>query len=85
MPFILALACRYEKLTPAEAIAAATINAAASLGIAAQVGALVPGKHADVLIANVPDYRYLAYRFGANPIETVIKRGRVVSGNRITE
>jgi imidazolonepropionase len=80
MPFIIALACRYEKLTPAEAIVAATINAAASLGVADRVGSLAPGKLADVLIADVPDYRHLAYRFGANPIETVIKRGRVVIG-----
>ncbi len=80
MPFVIALACRYEKLAPAEALAAATINAAASLGIADRVGSLEPGKLADVLIADVPDYRHLAYRFGANPIETVIKRGKVVSG-----
>ncbi|MBI5304898.1 MAG: imidazolonepropionase [Chloroflexi bacterium] len=76
--FVIALACRYCKLTPDEAIAAATINAAASLGIADRVGSLENGKLADVIIANVPDYRHLAYRFGANPIETVIKRGRVV-------
>ncbi len=81
MPFILALACRYEKLTPAQAIVAATINAAASLGVADRVGSLAPGKLADVLlIADVPDYRHLAYRFGANLVETVIKRGRVVVG-----
>ncbi len=80
MPFILALACRYEKLTPAEALVAATINAAASLGIADRVGSLAPGKLADVLIADVPDYSHLAYRFGANPIETVIKRGQIVVG-----
>ena len=78
MPFIIALACRYEKLTPAEAIVAATINAAASLGIADKVGSLEPGKLADVLVADVPDYRHLAYRFGANPVEVVIKRGRIV-------
>ena len=80
MPFVLALACRYGKLTTAEAIVAATINAAYSLGIAERVGSLAPGKIADVLIADVPDYRHLAYRFGTNPIETVIKRGRVVAG-----
>lgn len=79
MPFIIALACRYEKLTPAEAIVAATLNAAYSLGLADRVGSLVPGKLADILIANVPDYRHLAYRFGTNPIEVVIKRGKIVS------
>ena len=77
MPFILALACRYEKLTPAEAIVAGTINAAYALGISDRVGSLTPGKLADVLIADVPDYVHLAYRFGVNPIQTVIKRGRV--------
>lgn len=78
MSFIIALACRYGKLTPAEAIVAATINAAYSLGVADRVGSLTSGKLADVLIADLPDYRHLAYRFGANPIETVIKRGKVV-------
>jgi imidazolonepropionase len=85
MPFIIALATRFGKLTPAEAIVAATINAASSLGIAHQVGSLAPGTFADILIAAVPDYRHLAYRFGANPIETVIKKGRVVSKNKGTE
>ncbi|MBI3742307.1 MAG: amidohydrolase family protein [Chloroflexi bacterium] len=79
MPFVIALACRYEKLAPAEAIVAATINSAASLGIADQVGSLEAGKIADVLIADVPDYRHLAYRFGTNPIEMVIKRGKIIN------
>ncbi len=78
MPFLIALACRYNKLTPAEAIVAATINGAASLGIADRVGSLEKDKLADIIIANVPDYRHLAYRYGVNPVETVIKRGRVV-------
>ncbi len=78
MPFIIALACRYENLTPSEAIAAATINAAASLGRADSIGSLEPGKLADIIIANVPDYRHLAYRFGTNPIACVIKRGQTV-------
>jgi imidazolonepropionase len=78
MSFIIALACRYEKLAPAEAIAAATINAAHSLRVANRVGSLEPGKLADILVADVPDYRHLAYRFGANPIEIVVKRGQVV-------
>jgi imidazolonepropionase len=78
MPFIIALACRYEKFTPAEGIVAATINAAYSLGISERVGALQSGKFADVIIADVQDYRHLAYRFGSNPIETVIRRGKLV-------
>ena len=78
MPFLIALACRYNKLTPAEAIVAATINGAASLGLADRVGSLEKNKLADVIIVNVPEYRHLAYRYGVNPVETVIKRGRVV-------
>jgi imidazolonepropionase len=77
----LALACRYMKLTPAQAIAAATINAAAAIqrheraGSLEPVGSIEPGKQADLLILSVPDYRQLGYRFGANLVETVIKKG----------
>jgi len=77
MQFIQALACRYLKLTPAEALAAATINAAAALGLADRVGSLSPGKQADLLILNVPDYRMLSYRYGTNLVSTVIKKGAV--------
>jgi imidazolonepropionase len=77
MQFAIALACRYLKLTPAQAIAAATINAAAAIGKADQIGSLEPGKQADLLILDVPDYRHLGYRFGTNLVQTVVKRGRV--------
>ncbi len=78
MQFVIALACRYLRLTPAQAIAAATINAAAAIGRAGQVGSLEPGKQADVLILSVSDYRHLGYRFGANLVVNVIKKGEVV-------
>lgn len=78
MPMILAMATRYEKLTTAEAIVAATLNAAYATGVGERVGSLEVGKLADVLIADVPDYRYLAYRYGTNPIRNVIKGGQVV-------
>jgi imidazolonepropionase len=77
MQLVLALACRYLRLTPAQAIAAATTNAAAAIGRAAQVGSIEPGKQADLLILSVPDYRHLGYRFGTNLVETVIKKGKV--------
>lgn len=73
----IALACRYMKITPAQAIAAATVNAAAAVDLADQVGTLEPGKQADLLILDVSDYRQLGYRYGTNLVETVIKKGVV--------
>lgn len=79
MPFIMALASRAMRLTPAQALAAATINAAFAIGRGAVVGSLEPGKQADLLILEVPDYRHLCYRFGSNLVRTVIKKGQVVA------
>lgn len=78
MQFIIALACRYLKLTPAEAINAATINAAHALNLGQYVGSLEVGKQADVLVVDAPDYRHLGYRFGTNLVDMVVKRGIVV-------
>jgi imidazolonepropionase len=78
MQFAIALACRALRLTPAQAVAAATINAAAAIGMQEQVGSIEPGKQADLLILAVDDYRHLGYRFGGSLVETVIKRGEVV-------
>ncbi len=77
MQFILALACRKMGLTPAQAIAAATINAAAAIQREDQVGSIEPGKQADLLILSVDDYRHLGYRFGTNLVAYVIKQGKV--------
>jgi imidazolonepropionase len=77
MQFAIALACRYMRLTPAQAIVAATLNAAAAIQRADRLGSIEPGKQADLLILNVNDYRHLGYRFGTNLVRTVIKRGEV--------
>jgi len=77
MQFVIALACRAMKLTPAQAIAASTINAAAALGRQASVGSLEPGKTADLLVLDAPDYRHLGYRFGTNLVSLVVKDGKV--------
>jgi imidazolonepropionase len=79
MQFVIALACRMMKLTPAQAIVATTINAAHAIRRAGQVGSIEPGKQADLLILSVPDYRHLGYRFGTNLVRQVIKRGQVYS------
>ncbi len=77
MQFVIALACRYLRLTPAQAIAAATINSAAAIQRSERIGSLEAGKQADLLVLSVDDYRHLGYRFGANLVKTVVKRGQV--------
>lgn len=77
MQFVIALACRYLRITPAQAITAATINAAAAIQRADRIGSLEPGKQADLLVLSVDDYRHLGYRFGQNLVKTVVKRGQV--------
>ncbi len=79
MQFVIALACRAMKLTPAEAIAASTINAAHAIRRADTIGSIEAGKMADMLILSVQDYRQLGYRYGTNLVKQVIKRGRVHS------
>ena len=79
MQFAIALACRAMKLTPAQAIAASTINAAHAIRRADTVGSIEVGKQADLLILSVADYRQVGYRYGTNLVKQVIKRGRVYS------
>ena len=79
MQFVIALACRAMKLTPAEAIAACTINSAHAIRRADTIGSIEAGKLADMLILSVQDYRQLGYRYGTNLVKQVVKRGRVHS------
>jgi len=78
MPIVVSLAAHQLGLTPAEALTAATINAAHAVGLGREVGSLEVGKRADLLVLDVPDHRHLAYRIGARIVETVVKDGRVV-------
>jgi len=75
MQFIQALACRYLKLTPAQALAASTINAAKAIALEHKVGSIEAGKQADFLVLNTPDYRNLSYRYGSNQVAQVVKKG----------
>jgi len=72
---ILALACYKLRMTPAEALTAATINAAHSVRLADQIGSIEEGKNADLLILDANDYRLLSYRPGGNQVNTVLKNG----------
>lgn len=76
MQLAIALACHHNGLTPAEAIIAATINAAHAIGRGGEVGTLEPGKIADFLVLDVPSSHHLGYRLGGNAVETVVRRGR---------
>jgi imidazolonepropionase len=78
MQFILSLACDFMRLTPAEAISAATINAAFSLRRAQQIGSIEPNKQADLILMAVDDYRKIPYYFAWNHCLLTLKRGRIV-------
>lgn len=78
MQMILTLACALLRMTPAEAIAAATINAAYSLRRAERIGSLEPGKQADVIALALPDYHEIPYYFGVSHCKLTIKRGRII-------
>jgi imidazolonepropionase len=78
MQLVIAFACHLMRLTPAEAITAATINAACALGRAGDVGSLEVGKRADVVVLGVPNHKFLGYRFGVNLVDKVVKNGRIV-------
>ncbi len=75
LPLVMALACRYMKMLPAEALNAITINAAHALGLGHRVGSLEVGKQADLLLCDISDYRALSYDVGVNHVERVMKRG----------
>lgn len=78
MQMVIAFACREMRLTVAEAIIAATINAAHAVDRAQEVGSLERDKKANIIILDVPNYKFLGYRFGANLVDKVIKDGKIV-------
>lgn len=80
LPLVFALAVIAMHMTAAEALTAATLNAAAALGRADVIGSIEPGKRGDIVLLDAPDYRYLSYQTGLNLARTVFKDGAVVSG-----
>lgn len=78
MPMMMTIACTQMRMTPEEAITASTFNGAAALGMSATVGSVEKGKKADLLVADIPDYRFLAYHFGMNHVRMTIKGGTIL-------
>lgn len=82
MAFTMSLACLQMGFSPAEALAAATINAAFALDLGEQVGSLEPGKEADIILWDIPGINFIPYHLGSSHISRVIKNGKsVYKGN----
>jgi imidazolonepropionase len=77
MQYVLQLASLLYGMTPEEALTAATLHAAAAMGLAHKIGSLEPGKQMDCLIFDIPHYGHLFYNLGVNHLETVIKKGGI--------
>jgi len=75
MQMVIALACRQLKMTPAEAINAATINAAYALDRGDRIGSIEVGKKADIIVLDIPNHQQLPYWFGVNLVAEVVKNG----------
>ena len=78
LSLVMAMACIELRLTPSEALAAVTVNAAHALGLGDDRGSNEAGKLADLVIWRVPTHRQIPYWVGANLVDVVVKRGRVV-------
>jgi imidazolonepropionase len=77
LPVVMSLACTQLGLSPAEALAACTVNAAHVLGRADRIGRLEPGYAADLVLLDAPDWRYLAYHLGGEDVAVVVEQGEV--------
>lgn len=78
MALMLTIACTQMHVTPEEAIAAATLNGAAALGLSHEVGSIEVGKEADIVVYDVPNYRTIPYHYGSNHVWKIVKNGTVL-------
>lgn len=78
MPLMMTIACTHMGMTPEEAITASTLNAAAALNLSQVYGSIETGKKADIVLYDVPNYRYLAYHFGTNHVSLIVKHGTIL-------
>ena len=77
MPFIISLACRQHRMSPARALRAATYGSACALKRNDRIGSIEAGKQADIIILDIPSYEDIAYRLGENPVDTVVRHGKI--------
>ena len=82
MQMVLSLACAHMRMTPAEAISAATINGAYAVGGGHRAGSLEAGKFADLILFDASDYREIPFHFGVNLVAMTMKRGVVLYKRR---
>lgn len=78
LPLMITMGCLFFRMTPIEAIQAVTIHAARSMGKEKEIGSLDTGKKADLILLDIPNYKYLPYHFGVDHVEVVIKGGQIV-------
>ena len=78
MPMMMTIACTQMQMSPEEALTAGTINGAAALQMSHRIGSIEVGKDADLIVADIPDYRFLAYHFGVNHVRHTIKHGTLL-------
>ncbi|HYA90098.1 MAG TPA: imidazolonepropionase [Thermodesulfobacteriota bacterium] len=78
LPLMMTMGCTMYKMLPKEVIQAATIHAARAIGREKEIGSLEVGKEADILLLDIPNYRYLPYHFGVDHSELVVKKGTIV-------
>ena len=78
MQMIITLACYHMKLSPAEALTAATINGACAIQKQDEIGSLEIGKRADLIVFDIPNHNFLPYHFGVNLVSKVIKNGKII-------
>jgi imidazolonepropionase len=79
LPVVMSLACTQMRMSAAEALCAATVNAAWVLGRADRIGRLAPGYDADIVLLDAPDWRHIAYHLGGRDIAAVFKAGRQIA------
>ena len=78
MQMMMTIACTQMRMTPEEAITAATFNGAAALKMSDHVGSIEPGRKADMCVMNVPNYAWIPYLFGVNHVDKVVKNGVIL-------